>query len=105
MALTRSFKETVRDRAQKDPDFRVELLKQAIDALLAGDLDTGKTVLRDYINATIGFQELANQVGKNPKNLMRTFSDKGNPTAEHLFAVLSRLQAREGVRLEVTPAH
>ena len=102
MALTRSFKETVRERAQKDPDFRVELLKQAIDALLAGELDTGKSVLRGYINATIGFQELAHLVGKNPKNLMRTFSDKGNPTAEHLFAVISQLQAREGVRLEVT---
>ena len=103
MPLTRSFKETVRERAQKDPEFRVELLKQAIDALLAGELGTGKTVLRDYINATIGFQELAELVGKNPKNLMRSFSDKGNPTAEHLFAVLSRLQAREGVQMCVTP--
>ncbi len=104
MALTRSFVETVRDRAQEDPDFRVELLMQAVDALLAGELNTGKSVLRSYINATIGFQELANLVGKNPKNLMRTFSDEGNPTAENLFAVLSRLQAREGVRLEVTLA-
>ncbi len=103
MPLTKNFKDTVRARAQKDPDFRVELLKQAIDALLAGELDTGKTVLRDYINATIGFQELGDVVGKNPKSLMRTFSDKGNPTAEHLFAVLTSLQAREGVRLEVTP--
>ncbi len=103
MALTRNFKDTVRERAQRDPDFRVELLKQAIDALLAGELAAGKTVLRDYINATIGFQELAGLVGKDPKNLMRTFSDKGNPTAEHLFTVLSSLQAREGVRLEVRP--
>ena len=78
-------------------------LKQAIDALLAGELDTGKSVLRDYINATIGFQELAGLIGKDPKNLMRTFSDKGNPTAEDLFAVLTRLQAREGVRLVVAP--
>jgi hypothetical protein len=34
-------------------------LKEAVDAPLSGDVETGKTVLRDYINATVGFDKLA----------------------------------------------
>ena len=41
------------------PAFRRELLREGIQCLLAGEVDTGKTVLRDYINATVGFEELA----------------------------------------------
>ena len=59
MALTRDFKETIHARAEIDPEFRAELLKQGIDCMLLGDLDTGKAVLRDFINATVGFAELS----------------------------------------------
>lgn len=58
MALTRDFKETIEARAARDPLFRRELLREGVQCLLSGDLDTGKTVLRDYINATVGFEEL-----------------------------------------------
>ncbi len=58
MALTRDFKETIQARAERDPAFRRELLKEGVQCLLAGEVDTGKTVLRDYINATVGFEEL-----------------------------------------------
>src|SRR5258708_1300248 len=59
MALTRDFKETIRARVQRDSTFRKELLREGVENLLAGDVETGKTVLRDYINATIGFGQLA----------------------------------------------
>ncbi len=59
MALTRDFKETIQARAQRDPAFRKALLQEGVECLLAGDVDTGKAVLRDYINATIGFEELS----------------------------------------------
>lgn len=52
MALTRDFKETVQARAQRDTAFREGLLKEGVECLLAGDIDAGKIVLRDYINAT-----------------------------------------------------
>ena len=58
MALTRDFKRTIQARAARDPAFRGELLSEGIQSLLAGNVDTGKTVLRDYINATVGFEEL-----------------------------------------------
>jgi hypothetical protein len=58
MPLTRDFKETIQARIQKDPAFQKELLREGIECLLSGDLITGKTILRDYINATLGFEKL-----------------------------------------------
>ena len=90
-----------RPRAQRDPAFREGLLKEGVDCLLAGEVDTGKIVLRDYINATIGFEELGSLTNKPPKSLMRMFGRAGNPHARNLFEVISRIQQHEGVRLEV----
>ena len=104
MALTRDFKETIKARADADTGFRAALLTEAVELLLNGDVGTGKLVLRDYINATIGFEELAEDVGKPSKSLMRMFSVKGNPTADSLFSVISHLQKATGVHLAVGTA-
>ncbi len=101
MALTRDFKETIQARVERDPAFREELLKEGIECLLSGDVDTGKAVLRDYINATIGFEELGDLTDKSPKSLMRMFGPKGNPQARNLFEIIGYLQKREGLHFEV----
>jgi DNA-binding phage protein len=101
MALTRSFKDTVKARVERDPKFRASLLTEAIEQMLAGDVEIGKSVLRDYINATVGFERLARETGTPAKSLMRMFGPKGNPRADNLFAVISRLQKATGVRLGV----
>ncbi len=101
MPLTRDFKETVQVRARRDAAFREGLLREGVECLLSGDLDTGKVVLRDYINATIGFEQLGSLTNKSPKSLMRMFGPDGNPHARNLFEVISRIQQHEGVQLEV----
>ncbi|MDE0337923.1 MAG: hypothetical protein OXI80_09665 [Caldilineaceae bacterium] len=101
MPLTRNFKETVQRRAERDPEFRVGLLKEGVECLLAGDVDAGKVVLRSYINATIGFEELGSLTNRPPKSLMRMFGPSGNPQARNLFEVISCIQRYEGVQLEV----
>ncbi|MFG1404096.1 helix-turn-helix domain-containing transcriptional regulator [Xanthobacter sediminis] len=101
MSLTRDFKETIKARADAEAGFRAALLSEAVELLLNGEVDVGKLVIRDYINATVGFDELAEGVGKPPKSLMRMFSVKGNPTADNLFAVLRHLQKTTGVHLAV----
>jgi len=101
MPLTRDFKRTVRARAERDPRFRKELLREGIESMLAGDLPTAKTILRDYINATIGFAELAEGTGIPPKSLMRMLGPSGNPRAANLFEVVSFLKDREGVHFRV----
>ncbi|GIK97446.1 MAG: hypothetical protein BroJett029_16550 [Alphaproteobacteria bacterium] len=101
MALTRNFKETVQARVHRDLAFRKALLREGVESLLAGDMETGKTVLRDYINATVGFEELGAVIHRSPKSLMRMFGPKGNPQARNLFEVVAYLQEKEGIRLEV----
>lgn len=88
-------------RAQADPAFREALLKEGVDAMIGGDTDIGRAVLRDYINATIGFEALAEATGTPIKSLMRMFGPKGNPNARNLFAVIGVLQEKAGVRLKV----
>ena len=105
MSLTRSFKETVQARIERDPAFREELLKEGVECLLSGDVDTGKAVLRDYINATVGFRELGGLTEKSPKSLMRMFGPNGNPQARNLFEIIGCLQEREGLHLKVQTVH
>lgn len=101
MPLTRDFKETVLGRARNNPEFRVGLLTEAAQCLLSNETDVAKTLLRDYVNATIGFNELALIVDKKPSSLMRMLSNKGNPTIENMSQVLAAVQKHEGVELNV----
>ncbi len=56
MAVTRSFKAMVEDRLTRDPGFREALLRESVETMLAGDMETGKAVHRDYIKVTIGLR-------------------------------------------------
>jgi DNA-binding phage protein len=104
MPLTRDFKETIRARVARDPKFRKELLRAGIESMLTGDIATAKTILRDYINATVGFTELAAATRIPSKSLMRMLGPSGNLRAENLFEVVSFLQHREGVRFQLKAA-
>lgn len=101
MPLTRAFKETVQARLARDPAYRRELLREGVECLLSGDLDTGKAVLRDYINATMGFEALSALTQKSPKSLMRMLGPTGNPQARNLFEVIGHLQRAEHLHFEV----
>ncbi len=99
--LTREFKENIKGRVAHDTAFRAALLSEAVELLLADDVAVGRNVLRDYINATIGFEDLAGKIGKPVKSVMRMFGPNGNPTAQNLFAVISQLLKAMGVQLEI----
>jgi DNA-binding phage protein len=101
MPLTKDFRQTVRARAARDTPFRRALFQEAVQALLQGDIDAGRAAMRDYINATIGFEKLSTVLGRPQKSLMRMFGPSGNPTAENLFGVIGALQSETGVHLKV----
>ncbi len=104
MALTKDFRETVQARVKRDPAFREGLLSDAIESLLSGEVTLGKELLRDYINATVGFPKLATHTKIHVKTLHQMLGPKGNPTASHLFEIVAYLQHAEGVCFEVRPA-
>jgi DNA-binding phage protein len=101
MALTRSFKATVQSRVLKDAKFREALLREGLEAMLSGDVDTGRAILRDYIKATVGFEKLGAATGTSPKSLIRMFGPRGNPQAKNLFAVIGHLQRRSGLKVHL----
>jgi DNA-binding phage protein len=107
MPLTRDFRETIRDRAQRDASFRRALLSEAVELLLSGDVEAGQSVIRNYINATVGFHELAGRVHTPEKSLMRMFSPQGNPYSKTMFGVIAELAKAEGVNfsLKAKPMH
>jgi len=102
MPLTRAFKATMQARLQADRKYRKELLREGVESLLAGDLETGKAILRDYINATIGFEELSRRTKRPVKSLMRMLGPRGNPQARNLLEVIQHLQKEEGLHFEVS---
>ena len=101
MPLTHDFKETIRARAQRDSKFRHALLREAVESIINGDFETGKAVLRDYVNATLGFQDLERQTRIPAKSLMRMLGPKGSPSAANLTSILTALQKAEGVHFEL----
>jgi hypothetical protein len=101
MPLTKDFNETVRLKLQQSEGFRRALLREAVGCMISGDVETGKSVLRKYINGTVGFVKLGDDLGRSPKVLMRMFSSTGNPQAKNLFEIVAYLQKMEGTVLEV----
>jgi len=101
MAKTKSFKELVKHQVKTDKKFAAALLREGIDAMLSGDVETGKTILRDYIKATVGFERLGQATDTPPKSLIRMFGPRGNPQAKNLFSVIGYLQKRAGMRLHI----
>jgi DNA-binding phage protein len=92
MALTRDFKETVAARVQNDPAFAQALLDEAITLFINGEPDSAKLILRDLVNATVGFEALALEIDKPSKSLHRMLSKSGNPTMSNISAVFAAIK-------------
>ena len=100
MVLTRDFKQTIVERVRRDPAFAKALLDEAATLFLNGEPHTARLILRDLVNATVGFEELAAETAKPAKSLHRMLSKKGNPTMDNLAAILGVLRKRLGVEIK-----
>jgi len=103
MPRTNTLHSLVQSRVARDPDFAGAPLREGIDTMITGDMDTGKAILRDYIKSTVGFEKLGEATDTPPKSLIRMFGPRGNPLALNLFGVLGYLQKQAGVALHVMP--
>ena len=98
---TRDYKETFRERAQSEPEFRDELLKVAAGSMLNGEPDVGWIMLRDFVIAAIGIDELSQKTGMPREDLERMVSDQEDPSADELLAVVATIAKYQGVALDV----
>lgn len=101
MPLTRDFRETTMESLRSSATFRRAVLRESMNAMIEGEVSVGKTMLRDYINGTIGFSRLGEVMDRSPKSLMRMLSSTGNPQAKNFFELIAALQKYEGVKLEL----
>ena len=101
MALTRSYKLTIVEAAQRDPEFAQALLDEAATLFLNGEPELSRIILRDLVNATVGFESLAKETAKPSKSLHRMLSAHGNPSMDNLAAIFAVLRKGLGVDMQV----
>ena len=101
MALTRDFKITVVARVERDPKFARALLDEALTLFLNGEPEEAKLILRDLVNATVGFERLAQEIDKSSKSVHRMLSASGNPTMANLSAIIGAVGRALNVRIEM----
>lgn len=99
--ITRDARQTIQERVQADQTFAAALLNEAASLFLNGEPETARLILRDLVNATVGFEELAKETARPSKSLHRMLSARGNPTMDNLTAILQVLRKRLGVSLDV----
>jgi len=99
MALSRDVAETVVGRVQRDPRFAKALLDEAATLFLNGEPDAARLVLRDLVNATLGFEKLAILTDTPSKSLHRMLSPKGNPSMDNLAAIFDAIRHKLKVGL------
>ena len=105
MPLSRSYKDTIKARVERDPEFRAALFDEAIGAFLEGDTAVGKALLRDLVNSTIGFEGLAEELNNSSKSIHRMLAPSGNPRMENLFQVIHAITKNEGISFKLTSSY
>jgi len=101
MVLTHDFRQTVAERVEQDPAFAKALFDEAATLFLNGEPDTARLILRDLVNATVGFETLARLTNKPSKSLHRMLSSNGNPSMDNLAAIFGALRGRLRVDIKV----
>lgn len=101
MTLTRDFKRTVVERVESDPDFAKALLDEAATLFLSGEPDAARLILRDLVNATVGFESLAELTHKPSKSLHRMLSPNGNPSMDNLATIFGAVRSWLKVTFDV----
>ncbi|MDA8094451.1 MAG: transcriptional regulator [Betaproteobacteria bacterium] len=103
--LTVDSAETVQTRIKSDPVFAEALLREATDLFLNGEAEAARLLLRDVVNATVGFEQIALATRRPSKSIHRMLSARGNPTMESLAAVFSAIRGALGVSFETHTVH
>ncbi|SDG83952.1 DNA-binding protein [Pseudomonas abietaniphila] len=106
MALTRSYKLTINERVQQDPAFAQDLLDEAATLFLNGEPEVARIILRDLVNATLGFEALAKETDKPSKSLHRMLSAHGNPSMDNLAAIFAAMRSwlKVDIQVQAIPA-
>ena len=105
--FSRDVHTTILARIQRDPAYVQALWNEAVQLFLEGEPQTAKIILRDLVNATVGFEGLAERIQKPSKSVHRMLSAAGNPTMDNLSAIFlavkpveKKLKIKRGTALQ-----
>lgn len=101
MDLIKDSKPTVVARAERDPKFAVALLNEAANHFLGGEPAIARTILRDLVDATVGFEFLAQRMLSPTHSVRRMLCAHGDPSMEKLATIFVSLQERLKVSFDV----
>lgn len=96
---------TIQNRIKADPAFAEALLREAMDMFLNGEAEASRLLLRDVVNATVGFEQIAIATNRPSKSVHRMLSARGNPTMESLSAVFAAIRKVLNVSFETHTVH
>lgn len=96
MAFTKSYRESVLNRIRTDNAYAEALYNEAIEAILSGEREEGLAILRDIVNADVGFPKLAAHTDIPEKSLHRMLSRRGNPSVGVFGRIVKGLQELSG---------
>ena len=94
-----AYRSAVTGSGWSDPAFAQALLDEAITLFVKGEPESAKLILRDLVNATVGFEGLADEIHKPAKSLHRMLSKSGNPTMNNISAVFAAIKRALGVEV------
>lgn len=100
VALTRNFTEAIKERAARDPAFARAMLDDAATTFLNGEPQIARLILRDLVNASVGFEQLAAETNRPSKSLHRMLSAQGNPSMDNVAAIFGAVRKRLGLTFE-----
>jgi|DeeseametaMP1786_FD_contig_21_1114878_length_1069_multi_8_in_0_out_0_2 DNA-binding phage protein len=87
--------EIIVEELKNDREFLKVHICHAITSLFNKEFSEGCLMIRDIVNATIGFKELSLKLNKSDKALMQMLAKSSNPTIENLFSIISAVLEHE----------
>ena len=103
--LTVDSSATIQDRIKAEPAFAEALLREATDMFLNGEAEAARLLLRDVVNATVGFEQIALATNRPSKSVHRMLSARGNPTMENLTAVFTAIRQVLNINFKTHTIH
>ena len=105
MALTVDVKEAIIARARSDSEFADGILEQSAECLLNGEVNVGKLILRDYIDAILGIEQLSRLTGMPPDDIEHMLEPDGSPETDDLLETINCIRQHKDTHIQHKDTH
>lgn len=83
------------EELKKDREFLRHYLEETISSFFKNEQAVACLMLRDIVNATIGFPALAKKLGTTDKGIMQKLTKESNPSVKSVFSIIQSVLEHE----------